>query len=47
MTLKLLKIISQAEAKIMAHYPGKEKINPGFHLFRAFESNVPDKNIHV
>lgn len=33
--------------KAKAHFPGKEKLNAGFKMFRCFESNVTDSDVRA
>ena len=34
---------SQAEVKARCHYPGKESVNPGWRMFKYFDSNITDE----
>jgi hypothetical protein len=33
----------QAEVKARCHYPGKESVNPGWKMFKYFDSNITDE----
>lgn len=35
--------LSQAEVKARCHYPGKESVNPGWRMFKYFDSNITDE----